>query len=244
MQLPASWRQHPLRLAGTAGLLLFGLIALFFVWRVFFYFRLIKTGAIMDLPQFSSSLTIGDIREQGNVAPVADVVTADDPMIGNARAPVTIVEFADFQCPFSREAFHTIRAVAAAYPNDVRVILRDFPLPTIHEHAESAARAAHCAGEQDKYMTMHDKLYQNAERLSDSDLRFYASQINLDLARFDVCMRSPATAQEIAEDREDGITAGVRGTPTFFLNGVRIEGSIPYTVLRQLVEDLRSRPQE
>lgn len=241
-RLPASWRAHPVATVfGAVGVVL-AIMAVFFVWRVFNYVRLIQTGAILNLPQYSARLSLGNIRERGGNAPLADVTTADDPSTGNANAPVTIVQFADFQCPFSQESFQTIRALSAAFPNDVRVQFRDFPLDSIHPRARPAAKAAHCAGEQDKYLQMHDKLYLNSDRLADSDLRFYAEQIGLDLARFDICQALPSTNEEIEADIADGVAAGVRGTPTFFINGARVEGDIPYTILTQIVDELRTAP--
>ncbi len=241
-RLPASWRAHPVAtIFGAVGIVL-ALLAIFFVWRVFSYVRLIQTGAILNLPQYSARLSLGNIRARNGNAPIADVTTNDDPTTGNANAPITIVQFADFECPFSQESFQTIRALSAAFPNDVRVQFRDFPLDSVHTRARAAAAAAHCAGEQGKYVQMHDKLYLNSDRLAESDLRFYAEQIGLNLAEYDICRALPSTNDEIEADIADGVAAGVRGTPTYFINGARVEGDIPYTILTQIVNELRTAP--
>ncbi len=236
---PRPARPHPLAIIGMAFAAVFAVVALVFIWQVFSYYRLIKSGAIINLPQYSSRLTLGNVRERA-APPVADVVTADDPSIGPADAKVTIVEFADFQCPFSREAFTAVRQVLAEFPNDVRLIYRDFPLDAIHPLARNAAKAADCAAVQGKFLPMHDKLFQNADALKDNDLRFYAQQIGLDPLRFEQCMAAPATGGEIDQDVADGAAAGVRGTPTFFINGARVEGAIPYNILHDVVQQIIS----
>lgn len=234
-----SWRHHPLAVIGTAVGTIFAILLFLFIWRVFFYYRLISSGAIIDLPQYPGRLTLAGSWEQ-NAAPIADVVTTDDPHVGPADAKVTIVEFADFECPFSHEAFTTVRQILAEFPNDVRLIYRDSPLDSIHPRARAAARAANCADAQGKFLAMHDKLYQNAGAFKDNDLSFYAQQIGLDPLRFEQCMASADTNAEIDRDVTDAQNAGVRGTPTFFINGARVEGAIPYPILRDIVGQIVS----
>lgn len=235
---PPSRLPRPLILIGKILALLIVVVLFYFTWRVFFYYRLIANGAIINLPQYTSKLTLGNVAHAAGAAPVTDVTSTDDPVTGSPDAPVTIVVFADFECPFSRDVFPTVRSLAASRPNDVRVIFRDFPLESIHTQARAAARAANCADAQDKYLPMHDKLYQNAERLTDTDLDFYAQQIGLDLTAFNRCMTDPATDREIDEDIADGSAAGVRGTPTFFINGARVEGAIPASILTTVVDQV------
>lgn len=236
---PRSWRHHPLAVIGTAVGAILAVLLFLFIWRVFFFYRLISSGAIIDLPQYPGRLTLAGTMER-NAAPIADVVTADDPSVGPADAKVTIVEFADFECPFSKEAFTTVRQILAEFPNDVRLIYRDSPLDSIHPRARAAAKAVNCAHAQGKFLAMHDKLYQNASALKDNDLRFYAQQIGLDPLRFEQCMVSADTSAEIDRDVADAQNAGVRGTPTFFINGARVEGAIPYPVLRDIVGQIVS----
>ncbi len=232
-----SWRHHPLAVIGTAVGAILAVLLLLFIWRVFFYYRLIRSGAIIDLPQYPAQLTLAGSRER-SAGPVADVVTTDDPSVGPVDAKVTIVEFADFECPFSKEAFTTVRQILAEFPNDVRLIYRDSPLDSIHTRARAAAKAANCAFAQGKFLPMHDKLYQNASALKDNDLRFYAQQIGLDPLRFEQCLASADTNAEIDRDVADAQNAGVRGTPTFFINGARVEGAIPYPVLSDIVKKI------
>lgn len=234
-----SWRHHPLAVVGTAVGAILAVLLFLFIWRVFFFYRLISSGAIIDLPQYPTRLTLAGTRERP-AAPIADVVTADDPAVGPADARVTIVEFADFECPYSREAFTTVRQILAEFPNDVRLVYRDSPIDSIHPRAREAAKAATCADAQGKFLAMHDKLYQNASALKDNDLRFYAQQIGLDPLLFEQCMSAPETDAEIDGDIADAQDAGVRGTPTFFVNGARIEGAVPYPILRDIVGQIIS----
>ncbi len=235
----SSWRQHPLAVIGTAVGAILAVLLFLFIWRVFFFYRLISSGAIIDLPQYPGRLTLAGNWER-NAAPIADVVTADDPQVGPADAKVTIVEFADFECPYSHEAFTSVRQILAEFPNDVRLIYRDSPLDSIHPRARAAARAANCAAAQGKFLVMHDKLYQNAGAFKDNDLSFYAQQIGLDPLRFEQCLADAETNAEIDRDVADAQNAGVRGTPTFFINGARVEGAIPYPILRDIVGQIVS----
>ena len=236
-------RRHPLAVIGTALAAIFAVLLFLFIWRVFFYYRLISTGAIINLPQYTSRLTLGSVQE-APAAPVADVVTTDDPSAGPADAKVTIVEFADFECPFSQEAYTAVRQILAEFPNDVRLIFRDYPLNTIHTHARAAAKAANCAAAQGKFLPMHDKLFQNAGRLKENDFRFYGQQIGLNPLTFEQCMAAAGSGAEIDRDIADGVNAGVRGTPTFFVNGARIEGAVPYPILRTIVQQIIEGPKK
>src|SRR5262249_33650595 len=120
--------------------------------------------------------------------PRADV-KAEGPSVGGANAPVTIVEFSDFECPFCGRAAGTVHKLEKAYGDKVRVVFRDYPLP-IHRTAKRAAEASHCAEEQGKFWEMHDKLFSKTGPISDADLYRYAMQIKLDHDAFDACLQS------------------------------------------------------
>lgn len=229
----------PIRvLAITLGVLV-ALFLLFFAWRVASYYRAIQSGDIGALPQFTARFTQGNFADKGNEAR-ADVVSVDDPALGEATSPLTIVQFADFECPYSKEVFPTIRQVLTDAGPGVRFIVRDFPLDEIHPNARRAAAAANCAGEQDRYWEMHDKLYLNSDKLTESDILFYGQQIGLNMDAYRACLADPATTEEINDDLRAGVAAGVRGTPTFFVNGQKIEGAITLPIFRELVRRLTS----
>jgi protein-disulfide isomerase len=159
----------------------------------------------------------------------------DDPSFGPKEAPIQIIEFSDFECPYSRDFAFSLRELMIKYPNRFNFIFRDFPLVEIHPNSFRAAEAANCAAEQGKFWPMHDKLFQNQERLSDLDLKLYALQIGLDMVKFNQCFDGHKYKEEIEIDLADGKAAGVIGTPTFFINGVKVEGVIPKEGLEKII---------
>ncbi len=140
---------------------------------------------------------------------------------GNPEAPVTIVEFSDFQCPYCARLQPTLKQVLKAYPNEVRLVYKDFPLG-FHEHAKNAARAAHAAGEQGKYWEMHDLIFEKNNELSEDMFRKFAERLNLDITRFMADFRSTRYDKQIQQDINLGRSLGVTGTPTLFINGKRM----------------------
>ncbi len=164
------------------------------------------------------------------------IATNDDPSIGPPTAAVTIVEFSDFECPFCKQAFPIIRELMATYSDRVRYIYRDFPVSEIHDNAQKAAEAGACAHAQGKFWALHDKIFQNAPQITVADLKNYAQSSGLDMALFTTCLDSGQFANEVQQDYRDGASLGVRGTPTWFLNGRKIEGVIPRETFIQLIE--------
>ena len=151
----------------------------------------------------------------------------DDPFIGNRNSPVRIVEFSDFQCPFCKQSFFVVREILDKYKDDIFFTYRDFPVTQIHPESLKAAEAAQCANEQGKFWSMHDKIFINQENITITDLKIYALEIGLDSSMFNNCLDSGKYNQEVIQDYSDGLRLGVVGTPTFFINGYRISGSIP-----------------
>ena len=171
-------------------------------------------------------------------APSGQVSADDDPVKGNPDAPVTIIEFSDFQCPYCASFFSdTLPQIEQNYidTGKVKLVYRDFPL-SFHANAEPAAEAAECAGEQGKYWEMHDKLFENQASLSAASYKQWAADLGLDTAKFDSCLDSSKYASEIQKDVQDGQAAGVSGTPTFFVNGNKVVGAQPYSVFEQAIE--------
>src|SRR5262245_31619718 len=156
------------------------------------------------------------------------------PTRGADAARLVVVEFTDYQCPFcARHVRQTIPQLDAEYvkPGKVRYAVRDFPLEAVHRQALRAAEAAHCAGEQNEFWAMHERLFSNQRALAPDDLRAHAQALGLDLARFDACLQGGDQAARVRRDLSDGMAAGVRGTPTFFV-GVQEPGSTKVRVLR------------
>ncbi len=163
-------------------------------------------------------------------------VDATGPSKGPANAPVTIVEFSDFECPFCSRAEPTVKALLAKYPDKIKLVYRDFPLP-MHPRAPKAAEAAHCAGDQGKYWEMHEKLFSQSTKLEVSDLKAAAREIQgIDGAKFDRCLDSNEKAQLVEKNKKAGEEAGVSGTPAFFINGRLISGAQPLEAFTAIVD--------
>lgn len=157
---------------------------------------------------------------------------------GPENAAVTIVEYSDFQCPACGAAEPVIEQVLSTYPDKVRFIYKDMPLP-FHSYAQKASEAAECAGQQDKYWEMHDLLFANQEDLTVSDLKMYASELGLDTEKFNSCLDSGATSGDVAADLEEGKKAGVDATPSFFVNGQKVVGAYPFSFWQSLIESAK-----
>ena len=153
---------------------------------------------------------------------------------GPESAPITIVEFADFQCPACRAGHSVVARVVQEYGDQVRFVFRDFPL-NIHPRAFHASEAAYCAGEQDKFWEYHDSLMIFDGDLSDDDLRKRASEIGIDESTFAECFDSKRHNDLVTESYEKGMAIGVQSTPTFFING-RIMVGARYEGFKQIIE--------
>jgi protein-disulfide isomerase len=163
-------------------------------------------------------------------------VDATGPSKGPQNAPVTIVEFSDYECPYCVRAEETVKEVLATYPGKVRLVYRDYPLP-MHAKAPKAAEAAHCAADQGKYWEMHDKLLANAQKLDVSDLKAHAREVGLDGGKFDQCLDSSEKAKVVEGHKKAGEEAGVSGTPAFFINGRPLSGAQPLDAFKKVIDE-------
>jgi protein-disulfide isomerase len=159
------------------------------------------------------------------VARLTMPVSARDHAQGSSHAAVTLVEYGDYECPHCGRAYPIVKDVQRRMGTQLRFVFRNFPLREIHPHAQHAAEAAEAAGTQDRFWEMHDVLFENQHALDDQDLHDYAVDLGLDTARFDEELASHAHAKRVREDFSSGVRSGVNGTPTFFINGVRHDGS-------------------
>jgi len=150
---------------------------------------------------------------------LAVAVNPRDHNLGASHAPVTVVEYGDFECPNCKQAAPAVKLLLERFPGRVRLVWRHFPLEEVHPHALHAALAAEAAAGQDKFWPMHDLLFENPHHLKLPQLRSYAERLELDMVRYDADMADTVYLQRVREDIEGGRASGVRGTPTFFLNG-------------------------
>lgn len=166
-----------------------------------------------------------------------DIPVDDDPFYGPKDAPITIVEFSDYECPFCTKWHNEVwPRIQADYPDQVRLVYRDFPLAGLHENATAAAEAANCAGEQDAYWEYHAALFENQHGLSASAFGQYASELGLDAEAFEECLESDRHQEEIQADYEFAANLGVRSTPTFFVNGIAVVGAQPFEVFQEVID--------
>jgi protein-disulfide isomerase len=172
-----------------------------------------------------------------DVARLTMPVSQRDHIQGDS-AQATLVEYGDYECPYCGQAYPIVKEVQKHLKNKLQFVFRNFPITQIHPHAQQAAEAAESAAAQNKFWDMHDHLYEHQQALDDSHLERYASKLELDLDRFNHDMSSHAHAQRIREDFLSGVRSGVNGTPTFYINGIRYNGSWD---LQTLLKALRSK---
>jgi protein-disulfide isomerase len=167
-----------------------------------------------------------------------DVDVDDDPVIGQKNAPITIVSFEDYQCPFCKRAFdQTFPQLKKEYidTGKVKFVFRDFPL-SFHPQAKSAAEASECADEQGKFWEYHDELFNNQASLGKDLYIKLAGDLGLNVEQFTQCVDSGKYSEEVDKDFSYGQQVGVSGTPTFFVNGVKLVGAQPYAAFKQIID--------
>jgi protein-disulfide isomerase len=168
--------------------------------------------------------------------PRQKVSAANSASKGAASAPIEIIEFSDFQCPFCLRADPTVRQVLSTYGDRIRFVYRHYPLPN-HPMARPAAEAAACAGEQGKFWPYHDLLFANPSKLGDADLKQHAATLGLNAAQFNSCVDTHKPKAQIDTDVKEGEEAGVNGTPAFFINGRMISGAQPFEVFKKIIDE-------
>lgn len=171
-----------------------------------------------------------------SLQPAREAVKADGAALGPANAPIEMIEFADFECPFCLRAFPIVKQVKDAYGDRVRLVYRHYPLQQ-HAHARPAAEASLCANEQGKFWPYHDRLFADPSKLSEADLKGTASEIGLDVARFDACLDSRRFQAAVDADIQAGSAAGVTGTPAFFINGRPLVGAPPFEDFKRVIDE-------
>jgi protein-disulfide isomerase len=192
------------------------------------FFRSLVTKAIEN----------GDIHISGASKPTTPKVTVElgnSPAKGPKDAPITIVEFADFQCPFCATAQPIVEEVLKEYKGKIRYVFKNYPLVQIHPEAIPAAIAAECAQKQDKYWQMHDGLFENHKKLSDDTYTKIAQSIGLKMDEFNKCRKDPSISAKINADIEYGQSLGINATPAFYINGVQLMGALPKSEFEKVI---------
>ena len=164
-------------------------------------------------------------------------IGADDASEGPANAPVTIIEFSDFQCPFCQRVMPTLKQVRQKYGDRVRIVWKDFPLTSIHPQAFKAAEAGNCAREQGKFWEYHDRLFTNQQALQPEFLMKYAADAGLDAAKFKTCLDTAKYSDRVQEQMGVGTGLGVASTPSLFINGRLIAGAQPYETFVSIIDE-------
>jgi len=184
---------------------------------------------------------------QGQVAPAGaeptpelrryDVPEDDDPVLGPAEAPITIIEFSDYECPYCQKWHLEVwPALQAEYGDQIRLVYRDFPLTSIHSNATPAAAAANCAREQDMYWEYNELLFDMKFNLGKSTYTRYAEELGLDIDAFTECLDSGRHVDEVEADYQYAVNLGIRSTPTFFVNGIPVVGAQPFESFKNLID--------
>ena len=167
--------------------------------------------------------------------PRQEVSADDDPFLGTDGAPIEIIQFAEFQCMYCAKALPVVDQLLEAYPGKIKMVYRDFPLG-FHDRAIPAAIAANCANEQGKYWEMHKKLMENQSALQEEHFVQHATDLKLDLDKWNACRQNPAQEAEVQKDMEDAAALGVTGTPAFFVNGVMLSGALPFEEFKEIID--------
>lgn len=168
-------------------------------------------------------------------SPMVEVEEGDSPAIGPKDAPVKIIEFTDYQCPFCGRVRATVSQILEEYKGKVRYVIRDFPL-SFHKDALKAHEGAHCAGDQGKYWEMNKKLFTDQGKIQVEDLKKYAADIKLDAKKFADCLDSGKYTDRVRQSQEYGEKVGVSGTPAFFINGRMISGARPFEAFKEIID--------
>lgn len=208
---------------------------------------LIIAGAVIftnssKAPEAPTVAKVSDTQETGkkdlsNSGPDIQV-SGKDHIRGKIDAPITIVEFSDFQCPFCQRFHPTMQQVLDEYPNDVRWVYKHFPLDSIHPQARPTAEASECASEQGKFWEFADAMFENQSKLGKNFYSETAQNLGLDESQFESCVDSRKYKDRVDNDYKEGLSLGVRGTPTSFANGQTIPGAVPYSQVKSIIEGL------
>jgi protein-disulfide isomerase len=169
--------------------------------------------------------------------PIVEVSAEGAPFKGPVNAPITIVEFSDFQCSYCKRVVNVLEQVLERYPDQVKLAFRDFPIATIHPHAAKAAEAAHCAAEQGKFWEFHDLLFEKQDTIPTADFAEHAKALGLEVTAFQTCLDGRKYHEKVERNYAAGVKAGVSGTPAFFINGRLLSGAQPLEAFKTVIDE-------
>jgi protein-disulfide isomerase len=169
--------------------------------------------------------------------PIVDVSAEDAPFKGPVDAPITIVEFSDFQCSYCKRVLNVLNEVLERYPDKVKLAFRDFPIVNIHPHAQKAAEAAHCAAEQGKFWEFHDLLFEKQDAIPTANFVDHAKALGLEVTTFQACVDARKHQEKVERNYAAGVKAGVSGTPAFFINGRLLSGAQPLEAFKAVIDE-------
>jgi len=196
-----------------------------------------EAKATTSVPSVSTTTVKAPLGDEAKEITRYRVEVGDSPKRGPEDAKVTIIEFSDFQCPFSKKVQPTLDKIMEKYPRKVRVVFKNFPL-NFHKDAELAAEAALAAGDQGKFWEMHDKIFNNQKKLKKRNLKEYAQELGLDMSKFNNDLETHRFKKVIDGDLKAGKGLGVRGTPSFFINGKKLVGAKPLKAFQEVIDPL------
>ena len=208
----------------SIGFLIFASFVGYYLWKI-------KNGQGAELAeQFSPTFSIDASLDQQNSQQIPHqdprlFIKPLNPRLGNPASTVKIIAFIDFSCPYSQKSYPIFKQMSEKYSPAVEIIFKQFPLSSIHPDAIPAAVASTCAGEQDKFWPYYDLLFER-KALDKTSLVSYATELNLNVNKFNTCLETQKYLLSINDDLQDGISLGVRGTPTYFVNNTKLEGVI------------------
>ncbi len=231
---------RPARIGLRFFVLVIGILALGFLAMVSWYWWQIKQGAPVTLASTGQFTSSGKSAAALATQDLQKLTSGFHPSLGNAAAPITIVEFIDFNCPNSRVAAPIMEQVMARYGSKVRLIIRDFPFEPGSDYLSFIGQ---CALLQNRFWPVNDYLYDHQDEfddpLGDDQLEAIAGATELDLTRLKTCLADPNTEKAVNEDYFAGVGAGVRGTPTFFVNGRKVEGTVSFESWSKYIESFK-----
>lgn len=187
----------------------------------------------------ASAAATAEPADDGGVKQVTryPITEDDDPSFGPASAPITIIEFSDYQCPYCQRWHEQVWVkLLETFPDQIRLVYRDFPLYSIHPEAGPAAAAANCAAEQDRYWEFHELLFTGGMDLGKEAYLKYGGDIGLNLTSFEQCLTENRYEAEVTADYEYAVGLGIQSTPTFFINGIALVGAQPFEVFKEIIE--------
>ncbi len=231
-----------IKILGYILLTVTGIVLMVFICYFVYYTWQLKYGSPETLRTLTRTLDGGFTKQTDTDAPTfrADYksfIRSHNPTIGAADAPVTIIMFIDFECPYCQSSFPVFKEVMDSFGDGIRVVFKHFPIETLHPNARQAAEASMCAKEQDKFWKFYDRAF-SVKRLDESSLYTYAVESGLNTVAFDACLKDKKYSRSIDQDLADGIELGIRGTPTYSINGQFVEGVATLDEWKKILLDI------